>query len=502
MIPVAAPLAWVALASTPAGSGGFSAAIPVPTVGVTCADAQPADLDGDGDLDLAVAYWGESEVGWFQNLGGGGSFGEYSEVVDFSQQFCWRVEPADLDGDGDLDLAWVSVADSRLAWYENVDGLGSFGPQKLVYGSNGTGPRDLEAEDMDGDGDLDLLDTRSLVDDVNLYVNDGTGAFSGPTTLTGNLDGAYSLVAADLGGDAFPDVLVSAVLDADQVVWLESFGGGSSFSPTQLISQTSGFTETVAAGDLDGDLDVDVVAGSSATTKLVWHANDGAGGFGPEQALDAGAAYQRVGVVDLDSDGDADVVGAQDFEGRLVRFENLGGGAFGPLLIVDSALNTPDSLEAGDLDGDGDLDLVGSGNGFISWYQNLSCPTSLPSSEIVRLGAPPNPAALLPGQTSGPVLGAAWDPLVDHSTFLPGATVDVLGITATPANVPLPPYGTLLCDLSTPPVLFTGPAGNPFSIAVPTSCSLAGASLCAQAASTDGATLGLTNALDLMVGTF
>ncbi len=126
-----------------------------------------------------------------------------------------------------------------------------------------------------------------------------------------------------------------------------------------------------------------------------------------------------------------------------------------------------------------------------------------PSSEVVRLGTPPNPNAFLPGQTIGPILGAHWDPVVDHTTFLPAAVVDVIAVTANPLNSPLPPLGTLLCDLGATIHVEPTPAGTPFDVLVPGDCVFVGTSVCTQAASIDAVgNVRLTNALDVTVGTF
>ncbi len=123
-----------------------------------------------------------------------------------------------------------------------------------------------------------------------------------------------------------------------------------------------------------------------------------------------------------------------------------------------------------------------------------------PALEVVRLGAPPNPNAFLPGITSGPVLGAVWDPVVDHTSFLPGAVLDFVGVSLAPANVPTS-FGTLLCSLGPPLASFTGPAGVPFAIPVPNVCAFAGTALCAQAGAADaGGTVQLANALDVTLG--
>ena len=92
-----------------------------------------------------------------------------------------------------------------------------------------------------------------------------------------------------------------------------------------------------------------------------------------------------------------------------------------------------------------------------------------------RLGTPPNPNAFLPGQSSGPVISATWDPVIDHSSFLPTARLDLLSISARSLNVNGHPAGTLLCA---PPLLtyFAAP-GIPFEVSMPVDSAFAGAAL-------------------------
>ncbi|MEM7311257.1 MAG: hypothetical protein AAF682_31615 [Planctomycetota bacterium] len=128
------------------------------------------------------------------------------------------------------------------------------------------------------------------------------------------------------------------------------------------------------------------------------------------------------------------------------------------------------------------------------------CPVG-PATEVARLGSPPNPDALLPGQTSGPVAGSVWDPVIDHTSFLPAATLDVLAVALQPANVGLGAVGTLLCDPATTVLVDPGVPGLPFAVPIPDDCGLVGATLCSQGASVDAAgAIRLTNALDLTLG--
>lgn len=125
-----------------------------------------------------------------------------------------------------------------------------------------------------------------------------------------------------------------------------------------------------------------------------------------------------------------------------------------------------------------------------------------PALEVVRLGTPPNPNVLLPGVTSGPVIGATWDPVIDHSSFVPDSLIDVLAFSLTPTNLSLPGLGTILClpPSVVPPA--NAVPGQPFEIPLPVKCSLVGASVCSQALSLEpNGALRLTNALDITFGT-
>ena len=54
------------------------------------------------------------------------------DVVVSEANGALRVIAADLDQDGDLDVISGSAWDRKMAWYENVDGKGVFGQQRLI----------------------------------------------------------------------------------------------------------------------------------------------------------------------------------------------------------------------------------------------------------------------------------------------------------------------------------------------------------------------------------
>jgi hypothetical protein len=109
-----------------------SAAFPAQTTIAPAADVASsvfaADVDGDGDLDVLSASAADDKIAWYENTDGVGSFGN-QQVISTAADSVISVFAADLDGDGDLDVLSASYYDDKIAWYENTDGAGSLRTQ-------------------------------------------------------------------------------------------------------------------------------------------------------------------------------------------------------------------------------------------------------------------------------------------------------------------------------------------------------------------------------------
>ena len=70
--------------------------------------------------------------------------------ADVTQSEYQAVYAADLDGDGDQDVLSASVGDDKIAWYENTDGLGAWGTQRVIT-TLADGAVWVHAADLDGD---------------------------------------------------------------------------------------------------------------------------------------------------------------------------------------------------------------------------------------------------------------------------------------------------------------------------------------------------------------
>ncbi len=364
------------------GKGSFTAEHVVSLEAGWCRDVLAADLDSDGDLDVVSAGNTDDDTGlvfwvvWYENVDGLGTFG--SQLVlrhsaDSDIPSTGSIRAADLDHDGDLDVV-SSYSNGPLVWFANTNGEGNFGPEQLI----GSGlVRDLA--DLDGDGDLDVLSTGdSGSTDIRWYENtDGRGHFSWRTigTSTGSVDRTR---AVDLDGDGDLDVLFASRAQ-NTIGWCENTDGQGSFGPQRVITRAGNGPRSVFAGDLDGDGDLDVLSSSQGpdspgTSSIDWYENtDGTGNFGAGHAITRNVELARCAhAADLDGDGDLDVISASGRDSKIAWYENLDARAtFGPQVVVVED-GPPYPIVPADMDGDGDLDLLSAGlcAGIIAWYEN------------------------------------------------------------------------------------------------------------------------------------
>jgi hypothetical protein len=78
---------------------------------------------------------------------------------------------ADLDIDGDTDILSASYEGNDISWYENLDGLGTFGSKQIIW-TIAWDARSVHAEDLDNDGYVDVLSASSMDNTIAWYRNE------------------------------------------------------------------------------------------------------------------------------------------------------------------------------------------------------------------------------------------------------------------------------------------------------------------------------------------
>ena len=226
-------------------------------------------------------------------------------------------------------------------------------------------------------------------DEVQWHNNDGSYVFS-DVMVSSDEDGTYTAVPVDLDGDGDLDLVATAYMD-NRLAWFEN-DGSMGFS-RHIISNSETYCIDGVAADVDGDGDLDVVnAGASGGDFFHWWENDGSEGFSMHVIhYDSGMVGWDVAAADVDGDGDADVVGCAYTDSYISWYENTdGAGTFAEHVIVSSGFANPSAANAVDVDGDGHVDVVALayGDSKVSWFDNggsqafteqvMASPTGLP----------------------------------------------------------------------------------------------------------------------------
>ena len=193
-----------------------------------------ADFNGNGLPDLLGTAFMDDQVVWYENSAAPANGGWTKHIIDTSPQPT-HGNPADMDGDGDVDVVMAlgmrSVegkpeVDHQIVWYESID-ESSNGPwQKHLICPSFPGAFEALAADLDNDGHLEVLATsygnRGCGLAIFKHDGDPRGSWSGQVLKESW--NANQVIVADLTGNGYLDVVVSALGEPSEVRWWRNEG--------------------------------------------------------------------------------------------------------------------------------------------------------------------------------------------------------------------------------------------------------------------------------------
>jgi hypothetical protein len=338
-----------------------------------------ADMDNDGLEDLVV--FGESTTDggagiyaiWIYYQTANPDHWEVEEVSRLSSSFSNYnsnhpiLELADIDSDGDIDILGLEpFKGENLRWFKNA------GNRSFVMDSSFViyYPNQVFIEDMDNDGDLDIV--YSIFRDFGLYLNNGNGSFQLDTLNSfERLEGF--LAVGDLDGDNYKDILIGGEPDQSNKDTIIIYRGhpsglyGSIGLPNFILDNPVGFLQDL---DADGDLDIIIQAQEGWWfSQLLLYENNGIGQFNKHILVNDNSVFRGLGLNyanngglffhDIVGDSLVDIIYQSNQIGLSKVFENKGSNVFTvsqslPFNLLSGFI----SFSEGDLDNDGADELV------------------------------------------------------------------------------------------------------------------------------------------------
>ena len=244
------------------------------------AAVRAADFNGDGRNDLAVAAFGwraAGQVAVLENRPATAAQPDFATHTVDPRTGSIDVVPVDLNRDGRMDLVTLLAQEHETVLAYINKGAGFSFDRQIIYAAPhpNWGSSGLQVVDLDQDGDLDVLLTHGdTFDDgivkpyhgIQWLENRGTYPFT--EHAFARMPGVHSAKATDLDGDGDLDIVAGALLaggsDVDErtlpaLIWLEQTKPGT-FAPHAIAT---GFPRhaSIDVGDIDNDGDIDIAAG-------------------------------------------------------------------------------------------------------------------------------------------------------------------------------------------------------------------------------------------------
>jgi hypothetical protein len=333
-----------------------------------------ANMDGDLDLDICAAADNDYQVAWWENK----TFSPFDRIP-FSGPVREDKDAGDdffvIDGNNDsapdVLIASRSSTNNPISWRYNFDPDEKW--SQFTITNDFEGGNSVWAADLDKDGDIDVLATAADADDVAWWENrnkQGEGFVQ--HTVDANFDLPSDICAADINKDGNPDILASASA-GNKITWWENNGSAGGWS-AHNIDTTCVNPQQICTADIDRDGDQDVIAAVFWDEKIYWYKNDPTGGALTRYAINASNFTYIVSVAaaDMDGDGDPDIIGGSS--GNISWFRNAGANqSWTSVSIADSQDKGYDLMPL-DMDRDGDMDILcyGWNEGKVHWLENTN----------------------------------------------------------------------------------------------------------------------------------
>jgi len=284
---------------------------------------------------------------------------------------------ADFDNDGDNDIiACYKQKNKIVIWINNGNLVQSF--TKIIVDSNFIAPLYVYAKDINNDSLPDFAISSGTNNCVALYINLGENAKSWQKyVISNNFENAHMVLIEDIDNDGNKDLIVSCGGTVNRIDWWKNNCGTPLSWHQNTVTKDFSFSQTIAAGDINGDGKIDIVAGSSGLHQVAWFKNEGGDSltFTKNLITKNTELPHWVTICDINMDGFLDVISCGYSSAEISLWKNSGEDSVKwTRVFVDNNSSSPLTVVTADLNNDGLIDIIA--NSFsgdkLNIYKNIN----------------------------------------------------------------------------------------------------------------------------------
>lgn len=319
-------------------------------------DTAVADFNGDGHPDIAAAIPVNDLVAVLLNNGDG----TFARPRYLHIGFPRSVAAGDFSHDGHADLAVTTNDGTNVAvdvFKGNGDGTFALPPQRYHLPGGG---QSILAADLTGSGFLDLIVATHAR--VAVLMNLGNGTFAKPVFYASGNDSPTQLAIGDFNHDGLPDIAVARGSTGMVSILLNNKNAPGTFgAPSFFPAGGNPLSLTVGDFNHDGNLDLAVVSSGFQVNSVQVLLGNGDGTFRPRATYGGPNFADAIAAADFSGNGNLDLA-VGNFTGPLRLYPGNGDGTFATPVVVPGGPWT-EFLSTADLNGDGKPDLIATPNG-------------------------------------------------------------------------------------------------------------------------------------------